>query len=138
MIAQLERPPETPDRFVGFAEGRLHGGEVIPGFRTLGIDLGEPQERWVAAGLAEIGLFLSTAPINAILLRTAPIFLRASAMAVAIFAIHLFGDLWSPALLGLFLDYLPITLGMMALPATFGVAAYIWWPRKREAEGGAS
>jgi MFS family permease len=89
---------------------------------------------FVAAGLAEVGLFLSTAPINAILLRTAPVFLRASAMAVAIFAIHLFGDLWSPALLGLFLDYLPITLGMMALPMTFGVSAYLWWPRKREAQ----
>jgi len=85
------------------------------------------------AGIAEVGLFMSTAPINAILLRTAPAFLRASAMAVAIFAIHLFGDLWSPSLIGLFLDYLPITLGMMALPATFGIAAAVWWPRAREA-----
>ena len=89
---------------------------------------------FVAAGIAEIGLFMSTAPINAIMLRTAPVFLRASAMAVGIFAIHLFGDLWSPAVLGLFLDYLPITLGMMALPLTFALSASVWWPRKREAE----
>lgn len=88
---------------------------------------------FVFAGVAEVGLFMSTAPLNAILLRTAPAFLRASAMAVAIFAIHLFGDLWSPSLVGLFLDYLPITLGMMALPATFGIAAAVWWPRAREA-----
>lgn len=89
---------------------------------------------FAAAGVAEVGLFLSTAPINAILLRTAPVFLRASAMATAIFAIHLFGDLWSPSLVGLFLDYLPITLGMMALPLGFAIATLVWWPRRHEAE----
>lgn len=85
------------------------------------------------AGCAEMGLFLSTAPINAIMLRTAPVFLRASAMAAAIFAIHLLGDLWSPSLVGLFLDYLPLTLAMMALPLGFAIATMVWWPRKHEA-----
>ena len=85
------------------------------------------------AGCAEIGLFLSTAPINAIMLRTAPVFMRASAMATAIFAIHLLGDLWSPSLIGLFLDHLPITLAMMALPLGFAIATLVWWPRPREA-----
>lgn len=88
---------------------------------------------FVIAGCAEIGLFLSTAPINAILLRTAPVFMRASAMAAAIFAIHLLGDLWSPSLVGLFLDYLPLTLAMMALPLGFAIATMVWWPRKHEA-----
>jgi MFS family permease len=83
--------------------------------------------------VAEVGLFMSTAPINAILLRTAPAIMRASAMAVAIFAIHLFGDLWSPSLVGLFLDHLPLALAMMALPFGFAIATYIWWPRKSEA-----
>ncbi len=89
---------------------------------------------FVLAGLAEIGLFLSTAPINAILLRTAPPFLRASAMAVAIFAIHLFGDLWSPSAVGLLLDHLPVAMAMMALPAGIALAAGLWWPRAREAQ----
>ncbi len=86
------------------------------------------------AGIGEVGLFLSTAPINAILLRTAPPWMRASAMAVAIFSIHLFGDLWSPSLIGLFLDYLVATAAMMALPFTFGLAALLWWPRARDAD----
>jgi len=86
-------------------------------------------------GIAEVGLFLSTAPINAILLRSAPVYLRASAMAVAIFAIHLFGDLWSPSVLGLLRDYLVPTAAMMILPLAFGVATAFWWPRAREAEG---
>lgn len=87
------------------------------------------------AGIGEVGLFLSTAPINAILLRSAPAWMRASAMAVAIFCIHLFGDLWSPSLIGLFLDYFVATAAMMALPLTFGLAGYLWWPRAREAQG---
>ncbi len=88
---------------------------------------------FVLAGLAEIGLFMSTAPINAILLRTAPAHMRASAMAVGIFAIHLFGDLWSPSLVGLFLDYLIVAAAMMALPLGFAIATAVWWPRAHEA-----
>jgi MFS transporter, Spinster family, sphingosine-1-phosphate transporter len=83
--------------------------------------------------LAEIGLFMSTAPINAILLRSAPAALRASAMAIAIFAIHIFGDLWSPPLVGTLLDVLLPTAAMMALPIGFALATYLWWPRPREA-----
>jgi MFS family permease len=83
--------------------------------------------------VAEIGLFLSTSPVNAIGLRAVPPELRASAMAAMIFAIHLFGDLWSPPVLGLLNDHLPSRIAMMALPLTFAVAAIVWWPRKREA-----
>jgi MFS family permease len=85
------------------------------------------------AGVAEIGLFLSTAPINAIMLRTAPAHMRASAMAIGIFSIHLFGDLWSPALLGLLRDHLEAVIAMMALPLAFAIATAVWWPRAREA-----
>jgi len=88
---------------------------------------------FVLAGCCELGVFMSTSPINAILLRTVPTYLRASAMAIAIFSIHLLGDLWSPPLVGLFLDYLPIVLAMMALPVGFAIASAAWWPRRREA-----
>lgn len=88
------------------------------------------------AGLAEIGLFVSAAPINVIMLRTAPGFLRASAMALGIFSIHLFGDLWSPSLLGFLLDRVELIAAMMALPAGFAIATAVWWPRRREAAPG--
>lgn len=88
---------------------------------------------FVFAGLCEIGLFMSTAPINAIMLRTAPPYLRASAMAIAIFAIHLLGDLWSPLLVGTLMDHLELVAAMMALPAGFLVATILWWPRAHEA-----
>jgi MFS family permease len=94
-----------------------------------------PMLFFVLVGIAEVGLFLSTAPINAILLRTAPVYLRASAMAVAIFAIHLFGDLWSPTIIGVLLDYMVPTMAMMALPFGFAIATAVWWPRQAEARG---
>ena len=93
---------------------------------------------FVLVGLGEIGLFMSTAPINAIILRTAPAYLRASAMAVGIFAIHLFGDLWSPSLLGLLRDSLEPMIAMMALPVGFAIATAVWWPRRREAAADAA
>jgi MFS family permease len=89
---------------------------------------------FVLVFVAELGLFLSTSPVNAIQLRAVPPELRASAMAATIFAIHLFGDLWSPWLLGVLRDYVSSTPAMMALPLTFAVAAYWWWPRRAEAE----
>jgi MFS family permease len=85
------------------------------------------------AFFAEIGLFLSTSPVNAIGLRAVPPELRASAMAAMIFAIHLFGDLWSPSVLGLLSDLLIPFVAMMAVPVVFAWAAYVWWPRRREA-----
>ena len=94
------------------------------------------------AFVVETGLFLSTSPVNAIGLRAVPPELRASAMAAMIFAIHLFGDLWSPPALGAVRDGMrhvianKITadsVAMMALPITFALSAYWWWPRKREA-----
>jgi hypothetical protein len=75
---------------------------------------------------------MSTSPINLIMLRTAPAHLRASAMAVGIFSIHLLGDLWSPSLLGLLLDYVARVPAMMLLPLGFAIATAVWWPRRRE------
>jgi MFS family permease len=89
---------------------------------------------FAVAFVVEVFLFMSTSPVNAIGLRAVPPELRASAMAGMIFAIHLFGDLWSPSVLGLLYDHLIPALAMMAVPLVFGYAATIWWPRAKEAE----
>jgi len=91
-----------------------------------------PWAFFVLAFFVEVGLFLSTSPVNAVFLRAVPNERRASAMAASIFAIHLLGDLWSSSALGLLIDALPLVLAMMALPLTFALSGYIWWPRKRE------
>src|SRR5262249_14891144 len=56
--------------------------------------------------LAMFLLFLSTGPVNTLIIETVPVNLRASAMAISIFMIHLFGDLWSLLIVGyLFADW---------------------------------
>jgi MFS transporter, Spinster family, sphingosine-1-phosphate transporter len=74
-------------------------------------------------------LFLCTSPVNGAILRSVPTGLRASAMALSILAIHVLGDLWSPAFVGLVADHAPIHLAMMTLAVAIGVSAWLWWPR---------
>jgi sugar phosphate permease len=75
----------------------------------------------------EIALFMLSGPVNVALLRSVPLGLRASAMALSIFAIHIFGDLWSPPLIGLVADHAPMQWAMLAAPFAFGLAAVLWW-----------
>jgi MFS family permease len=88
-----------------------------------------PQALWffVLVVPCEVGLFLSSGPVNAAILRSVPGGLRASAMALSIFGIHMLGDLWSPPLIGLVADHAPMAWAMLAVPAAFAVGAVIWW-----------
>ncbi|HEY8080197.1 MAG TPA: MFS transporter, partial [Labilithrix sp.] len=88
-----------------------------------------PNVFFACAFVAILALFMSTSPINAVVLKSVPESLRASAMALCIFGIHLLGDLWSPPFVGLLADHLPVQLAMMALPVAIGVSAWLWWPR---------
>jgi MFS family permease len=73
-------------------------------------------------------LFLATGPVNTLILETVPPAMRACAMAGSIFAIHMFGDLWSPKLVG----YLSDRWGnlqqaaLWVLPVSLLVSALFW------------
>ena len=54
----------------------------------------------VGLGAAIFLLFLGSGPVNTLIVESVPVNLRASAMALSIFMIHLFGDFWSPEILG--------------------------------------
>jgi MFS family permease len=71
-------------------------------------------------------LFLSTGPVNTLILETVPINLRASAMALSIFMIHLFGDMWSPPLVGVLSDHIGMRSAVLILPAALVVCAGLW------------
>jgi MFS family permease len=73
-------------------------------------------------------LFLPTGPVNTLILETAPANLRASAMAVSIFTIHLFGDMWSPEIVGRFADSFGGNLqkAVLILPVALIVAGALW------------
>lgn len=105
-----------------------------------------PWLAFVAIGLTEFFLFVSTAPFNAAVLGSVESRLRATAMAFSIFATHLFGDLLSPPAVGRLSDAIraataegahagapllddhgaSLRSAMFTLPAVIGVAA-LWW-----------
>lgn len=78
--------------------------------------------------LAMFLLFLPTGPLNTLILETVPVTMRASAVAASIFSIHLFGDMWSPKLVG----YLSDRWGdlqravLWVLPVTLIISAFFW------------
>jgi MFS family permease len=88
-------------------------------------DLATAQVALVAAMFL---LFLGTGPVNTLILETVPAGLRATAMAGSIFAIHLFGDLWSPRLVGLLSDrWGDLRLACLwVLPVALVVGAAFW------------
>lgn len=111
------------------------GMAVAAPIAAIGFFVPGPTVFFALVFLVDIGLFLGTSPIAAACMRSVPAERRASAMAGTIFSIHLFGDLWSAAALGLLLDVFEPRIAMMALPISFAGAAYLWWPRRREAAG---
>lgn len=62
--------------------------------------------------VAEALMFINTGPCNAIIANVVQPNLRAAAYAIAIFAIHFLGDIWSPWLIGVAADWLgdPLTM----------------------------
>jgi hypothetical protein len=78
----------------------------------------------------EIALFVSTSPVNAVILRGVPSELRASAMALSIFAIHILGDFWSPPAIGFLAGRTSISQAMLAMPVAVALAAVFWFPGK--------
>jgi MFS family permease len=89
-----------------------------------------PDLFWAKAALvgAMFMLFLSTGPVNTLILETVPVTLRASAMALSIFAIHALGDLWSSALVGWLSDHggdLRRAV-LWTLPGAIAVCALFW------------
>lgn len=99
---------------------------------------------FVALGACQLAIFVSISPTNAALLSTVPTWLRATAMAVSIFMIHLLGDLISPPLIGAMSDRFGdsaarcsgaagLQLGMYLLPAALALSAVAWWRGSRGA-----
>lgn len=72
-------------------------------------------------------LFLSTGPVNTLILETVPANLRSSAMALSIFAIHLFGDMWSPEIVGHLSDtWGSLQRAVLILPGALLIGALFW------------
>lgn len=80
-----------------------------------------------ALAVAMFLIFLCTGPVNTLILETVPANLRATAMAMSIFAIHLFGDMWSSWFVGRLSDsWGSLRSAVMILPGALVVAAALW------------
>jgi MFS family permease len=71
-------------------------------------------------------IFLGTGPVNAATLNAVPANLRAMAMAGQLFAIHVFGDAFSPKLIGWISDRSSLRLGLGVTLITFVLAGIIF------------
>jgi predicted MFS family arabinose efflux permease len=75
---------------------------------------------------AELLLFLSTGPINAVLMNSVPAALRATASAVAIFSIHLFGDAISSPIIGALSDRYGLADAILIVPIAVAACGVVW------------
>jgi len=83
----------------------------------------------ISIAISLIFLFQSTGPINTVIVESVAPNMRASAMAICIFMIHAFGDLWSPELVGRVSDQFGgnLRIGMLILPGAFLIAGLFWF-----------
>ncbi len=81
----------------------------------------------VGLAIAIFLLFLGTGPVNTLIIETVPVNLRASAMAMSIFMIHMFGDFWSPEIVGHLSTLLGnLKLAVLILPCALLVGGLLW------------
>jgi MFS transporter, Spinster family, sphingosine-1-phosphate transporter len=89
-----------------------------------------PSLGWAKVALigAMFLLFFATGPVNTLILETVPATMRATAMAGSIFAIHMFGDVWSPRLIGYLSDrWHDLQRAVLwVLPVSLVVSAVFW------------
>jgi hypothetical protein len=81
---------------------------------------------WTAIVLAELLMFASTGPINSAIVNAVAPGIRAMAMAVSIFAIHILGDVPSPALVGWISDRQSLATAVLILPAAALLGGLVW------------
>jgi sugar phosphate permease len=76
--------------------------------------------------VAECLLFLSTGPVNVVLVSVVPVNARAMAMAVSIFAIHLLGDAIAPPIIGLLADVNGLAHAVLIVPVAVALSGVLW------------
>ena len=100
---------------------------------VIGLTAQQPAVYYAAIVAAELLLFMSTGPVNSIIVNLATPWERASAVALSVFAIHLLGDVPSPALIGALSDASSLGMAVLVVPAAIVVAAAFWFGAGRAA-----
>ncbi len=80
---------------------------------------------YAAIFIGEFLILLNTAPLNAALVNSVSARIRATAVAVNVFTIHLLGDAFSPTLIGAISDKTNLQTGFLAAVAAAGISAAV-------------
>ncbi|HVT19176.1 MAG TPA: MFS transporter [Thermoanaerobaculia bacterium] len=75
---------------------------------------------------AQVFVFLSTGPINSAIINAVRPGARATAVALSIFAIHLFGDVPSPFAIGVISDATSLGQALLIVPVAIALGGLIW------------
>lgn len=86
--------------------------------------------------VAEVLIFMCTGPVNSAIMNAVSPLERASAVGLSVFAMHLFGDIPSPPLIGALSDRCSLASAVLIVPAAIFVAGTIWtwaaWRAERD------
>ncbi|HEX4574579.1 MAG TPA: MFS transporter [Gemmatimonadales bacterium] len=85
-----------------------------------------PVMYWSGIVVAEVLLFASTGPINSAIVNVVAPEIRATAVAVSIFTIHVLGDVPSPAVLGAISDASSLARAVLIIPVAILVGGVVW------------
>lgn len=82
----------------------------------------------ICMSITQFCFFLSTSPINVVIIESVPAYLRSTGMAMAIFACHLLGDAISSPLIGWISDQTgSLRTGMLAVSPIILLSATFWF-----------
>ena len=85
-----------------------------------------PPVYWTAIVVAQLLLFASTGPVNSTIVNVVSPHVRATAVALSIFTIHILGDVPSPSLVGAISDARSLGEAMLIIPVAVLVGGIIW------------
>ena len=92
----------------------------------LALAVARPPVYWTAIVAAELLLFASTGPINSAIVNVVPPAIRATAVALSIFTIHILGDVPSPWLVGVLSDARTLGEAVLIIPVAVLAGGLIW------------
>ena len=106
----------------------------------VGLTAAPPAVYWTAIVSAQLLLFASTGPINSAIVNVVPPEIRATAVAVSIFTIHILGDVPSPTMIGWISDATTLQKAVLIIPVALLVSGVVWtyaaWRESHSARGG--
>ncbi|PYO86455.1 MAG: MFS transporter, partial [Gemmatimonadetes bacterium] len=109
--------------FVGTYGGGWIGDRLLKSSRHAAP---QPQAYWPAIVVAELCLFASTGPINSAIINEVSPAMRATAMALCIFTIHMLGDVPSPSVVGMISDARSLGDAVLIIPVAVLIGGLIW------------